>query len=149
MQKNIFKKYSNSGLNHKMLSLSRCNIVVFLMEDPFNPQCRVFTICWKGVKYIPANERHPVKNPPTFGHLGVKACLIFVEYIIDLFKMAIMLLKEGLTLHFSHPPRILGIPNWVALHTKCELVKTTLKCGSSMGQGSSEHDRTAEIYLFL
>ena len=38
MQKNIFKNYSKSGLNHKMLSLSRWNTIIFLIEDPFK-QC--------------------------------------------------------------------------------------------------------------
>ena len=38
MQKNIFKNYFKNGLNHKMLSLSRWNTIIFLMEDPFNSQ---------------------------------------------------------------------------------------------------------------
>ena len=35
MQKNIFKNYFKSGLNHKILSLSRWKTILFLMEDPF------------------------------------------------------------------------------------------------------------------
>ena len=35
MPLNIFKKNSESGHNHKMLSLSRWKTLIFLMEDPF------------------------------------------------------------------------------------------------------------------
>ena len=35
MQTNIFKNYFKSGLNHKILSLSRWNTIIFLKEDPF------------------------------------------------------------------------------------------------------------------